>query len=148
MLTLLKHILSLFYTKINAGSIGPENPWSSVMALMPDPDIAGHQGDKNIQTDGRVHRQRGEAARTTKDFRGEENYNYSCLPTSAYFVVSNCFSGCPFKDNGLPGRYKCKDNHTQTRVAVMEIMPNLHQFQYYYLTRVWVTLAHCQRKIY
>lgn len=30
------------------------------MALMPDPDIAGHHGDKNTQTDGRVHRQRGE----------------------------------------------------------------------------------------
>lgn len=27
------------------------------MALMPDPDIAGQHGDKNIQTDGRVHRQ-------------------------------------------------------------------------------------------
>lgn len=27
------------------------------MALMPDPDIAGHHGDKNTQTDGRVHRQ-------------------------------------------------------------------------------------------
>lgn len=30
------------------------------MALIPDPDIAGHHGDKNTQTDGRVHRQGGE----------------------------------------------------------------------------------------
>lgn len=52
-------------------STGPEDPWSSVMTLMPDPDIAGHHGDKNTQTDGRVHRQGGEAASTTKDFRGE-----------------------------------------------------------------------------
>lgn len=39
------------------------------MAPVPDPDIAGHHGDKNTQTDGRVHRQGGEAASTTKDFR-------------------------------------------------------------------------------
>lgn len=148
MLTPFTHLLSLFYTKINAGSIGPEDPWSSVMALMPDPDITGHHGDKNTQTDGRVHRQGREAAITTKDFRGEENYNYSCLLTSAYYVVSKCFSGCPFRDNSLPGRYKCKDNHTQSRVAVMKITPISHQFQYYYLTRVWVTPKHCQRKNY
>lgn len=30
------------------------------MALMPDPDIAGHHGDKNTQTDGRVHSRGGE----------------------------------------------------------------------------------------
>lgn len=53
-------LLSLLYIQINAGSSGPQDPWSSVMALMPDPDIAGHHGDKNTQTDGRVHRQRGE----------------------------------------------------------------------------------------
>lgn len=26
--------------------------------------------------------------------------------------------GCPFRDNDLPGRYKCKDNHTQTNCGV------------------------------
>lgn len=76
------------------------------MALMPDPDIAGHHGDKNTQTDGRVHRQGGggEGASTTRDVRGEENCNYSCLLTSAFHVVSEAFSGCPFRDNDLTGR--------------------------------------------
>lgn len=108
------------------------------MALIPDPDIAGHHGDKNTQTDGRVHRQGGgEAASTTKDFR-EGNCNYSCLLTSAFYVVSKVFSGCPFRDNDLAGRYKCKDNHTQTRADVVEMTPSPHQLRYNYLTRVRV----------
>lgn len=47
----------------------------------------------------------GEAASTTRDFRAEENCNYSCLLTSAFYVVSKAFSGCPFRDNDLAGRY-------------------------------------------
>ena len=39
-------LLSHLYSQINAESRGPRDPWSSVMALMPDPDIAGHQGIK------------------------------------------------------------------------------------------------------
>ena len=44
----------------------------------------------------------------------EENCNYSRMLTSALCVVSKAFNGCLFGDNDLPGRYKCKDNHTQT----------------------------------
>lgn len=77
----------------------------------------------------------GEAASTTKDFRGEENCNYSCLLTSAFYVVSKAFSGCPFRDNDLAGRYKCKDNHTQTSADVVEMTPSTHDLQYDYLSR-------------
>lgn len=47
---------------------------------MPDPDLTGHHGDKNTQTDGTVHRHGGGAANTTKDFREEQNCNYSVGP--------------------------------------------------------------------
>lgn len=76
----------------------------------------------------------GEAASTTKDFRGEEDCNYSCLRTFDFSVVRKAFSWCPFRDNDLPGRYKCTDNHTQTSVAVVEVTPSFHKFMYEYLT--------------
>lgn len=114
----LAHLLYLLWCiHINTGSTRvPQDPWSSVMALWPDPDIAGHHGDKNTQTHGRVYKPGGEAVAApsiTEDFRGEEDCNYSCLLTSAFYVVSKAFNGCPFRDNDLPERYKCKDNHTQ-----------------------------------
>lgn len=52
--------------------------WATRIHETPDPDLTGHRGDKNTQTDGRVHRHgKGEAANTTKDFREEQNCNYS-----------------------------------------------------------------------
>lgn len=98
------------------------------MVLMPDPDIAGHHGDKNTQTDGRVHEGGGGlvvTASTTEDFGGKENYNYNRMLTSDY-VVRKAFNGCPVRDNDLPGRYKCKDNHTQNSVAVEKMTPSPH----------------------
>lgn len=34
---------------------GTQDPCSNVLVVMPEPDIAGHHGDKNTQTDGMVH---------------------------------------------------------------------------------------------
>lgn len=69
----------------------------------------------------------GEAASASKDFRGEENCNYSCLLTSALYVVSKAFSGCLFRDNDLTWRCQCKDNHLETSADVVKIIPSLHQ---------------------
>lgn len=58
-----------------------------------------------------------------------------CKPlTSMWFAKA--FSRCPFRDNDLPGRYKCTDNHTQTSVAVVEVTPSFHKFLHEYLTGV------------
>lgn len=122
-------LLSPLQIQINVGITGSRDPQSCVLDQMPDPDIAGHHEDKNTQTDGRVRRQGGEAASSTKDFRGEESCNYSCLPTSAFYVVSKAFNGCPFRDNDLPQRYKCKDNDTQSSGAVVEMTPCFYWFQ-------------------
>lgn len=84
---------------------------------MPDPDIAGHHGDKNTQADGRVHRQGGEGASTTQDFREEENCNYSvCEPLPSMWLAMpslNTHSEMRVtQQSDLAGTCKCKDNHT------------------------------------
>lgn len=51
-------------------------------------------------------------------------------------MVSKASSGCPFRDNDLAGRYKCKDNHTQTNADVVPMTPGPRQLQYDYLSGV------------
>ena len=93
------------------GLAGLQDPCSSILALLTDPDIAGYHSDKNTQQTGssqaKVKRQQAQLK-----ISREQNCNYSCLLTFHITVVSEAINECHVDIMTSAGERNIKNNPT------------------------------------